>query len=159
MVRLLLDEWWRCRFFRRWTTVSERRDGAGTRSEWLGGAVVCGPSRGTSLREHGKDVGGIWTWTVEVFLDHRLERFQGLRVDIEFPFEITTHLPFHLVDFAKIEHSLGDDSPGFVGVGIVAHDLRCDHIGGNIEPVTGRAASSGETSFEALEKYEGSESD
>ena len=36
--------------------------------------------------------------------------------------KVLTHLPFHLVDLPKLEHSLSDGGPQFVGVSTVADE-------------------------------------
>ena len=58
-----------------------------------------------------------------IALDHGLEVGEDGVIDGELPFEVRTHLAFHLVDLAKIEHVLSDDRPGLVAVGIVADDF------------------------------------
>lgn len=90
----------------------------------------------------------------KILAQHRFELLQLLRRDVEDPLEVAAHLSLHLVDLAKGEHSLPDDAPRLVGVGIVAHDLRGDHKCRYEEAVTGRAPGSGETALEAVEEEE-----
>ena len=68
-------------------------------------------------------MGRVWSRTPEAVLDHGLKISKNGIIDGEVPFEVSTHLAFHLVDLAKVEHALGDDQPGLVAVGIVAHDF------------------------------------
>lgn len=60
---------------------------------------------------------------LEVLPDHLLEGGEYGIVYGELPVQIIAHLALHLVDLAQGEHALGDDAPGLVGVGVVAHDL------------------------------------
>lgn len=102
----------------RWFGGGDGGSGGG----WRGGEL---------LGEYGEDVGGVGTWTVEVALDHCFEVTQGLCVDGEFSLEVVAHLLLHLVDFTNGEHTLGNNTPTLVRVGIVAHDLGSDHEGAN----------------------------
>lgn len=58
-----------------------------------------------------------------------LEVGEDRGIDSELPVQITTHLPLHLIDFPQREHILRHYTPGLVGIGVVADDLRSDHVG------------------------------
>jgi hypothetical protein len=130
---LLLGQegWQQGRGWLYWWTIVVSKGGDGT------GAGIEGLI-GSALGEHGHEVGGIRTWTCKVLLDHGLERLEGLGVDVELPLKVGAHLVLHLVDLAEGEHVLGDDAPGLVRVRVVAHDLGHDHVGRDVETVTGR---------------------
>jgi hypothetical protein len=74
-----------------------------------------------------KGVGRKGTRTTKVAADHSLEIGKDWVVDGKLPFEIATHLAFHLVDLPQGEHTLSDDTPRLVGVGVVADHFRGDH--------------------------------
>lgn len=78
-----------------------------------------------------QDDGRIRPRAGEVSTDLVFELLQNLRLDIQLPLQITTHLPLHLVDLPKGEHALADDTPRLVGVGVVADDLGSDHERGD----------------------------
>ena len=66
---------------------------------------------------------GIRARTEEAFVSHVLELLEGERIDIELSLEVLAHLSLHLVDPMELEHSLRDDGPRLVGVGVVIYDL------------------------------------
>ena len=94
------------------------------------------------------------TRTLEILPDHRLELLERGGLDIELPLEVGTHLPFHLVDLPKSKHSLTDDAPGLVGVGVVADDLGCNHKRGDEEAMSGGTAGSDESRLQPLQEVE-----
>jgi hypothetical protein len=50
-----------------------------------------------------------------------------VRADVEYPFEVTAHLAFHLVHLLEREEALPDDALRLVGVRVIADDLGGDH--------------------------------
>ena len=52
-----------------------------------------------------------------------LELLQRCQVYIQCPIQIVAHLPVHLVDFTRLKHSLHDDRPQLVRIGIVPYDF------------------------------------
>lgn len=56
-----------------------------------------------------------------------LELLQVLGVDVQVPLEVTAHLALHLIDLLEGEHALAHDTPGLVGVRVVADDFRRNH--------------------------------
>jgi hypothetical protein len=73
--------------------------------------------------------GGIGAWTFKILADHGLELLESTGFDVELPFQVGAHLTLHLVDFPKSKHTLTDDTPGFVGVSVIADDLGSNHEG------------------------------
>ena len=59
----------------------------------------------------------------EVFLYSLFEAGED-RVDhCELPVKVRAHLPFHLVELPECENALSDDTPRFVGINIITHNL------------------------------------
>lgn len=58
----------------------------------------------------------IWTWTGKIELDSSLKVAQRRRIDVELPLQVGAHLPLHLVDLPKREHTLTDSAPRLVRV-------------------------------------------
>jgi hypothetical protein len=84
------------------------------------------------MREWAGERGGkreVWvrTRSLEVLLDHRFELLKSARFNVELPLQIGAHLSFHLVDLPESEHSLTNDTPGLVGISVIADDLGCNH--------------------------------
>lgn len=52
-----------------------------------------------------------------------LELLQHRWIYIQCPIQIVAHLPVHLVDFTQLKHSLRDDRPQLVRIGIVPYDF------------------------------------
>jgi hypothetical protein len=92
--------------------------------------------------------------TLEIPPNHGLELLQGTGLDIELPLEVRAHLPLHLVDLPKGEHTLTDDTPGLVGVGVIAYDLGGNHKRRDEEAVPGGTASGDEPGLQSLQKVE-----
>lgn len=59
--------------------------------------------------------------------DHQFKFYKCGGFDIELPFQVGAHLLFHLVDLPKHKHSLTDNTPGLVGVSVIADDLGSNH--------------------------------
>ena len=66
---------------------------------------------------------GVGSRALEISANHRLELLESAGLDVELSFQIGTHLALHLVDLPKGDHALIDDTPGFVGICVVADDL------------------------------------
>lgn len=125
----------RCRVGMRGGRRSRNRGGVGVR-------VVVGarlPGLGDSRRpgNGGWDSGGRGRRGAVLLSDHRLEVAEIVRLDVEDPLEVPTHLALHLVDLAEGEHTLTDDAPGLVRVGVVADDLGRNHERRDVEAVAG----------------------
>ena len=65
-------------------------------------------------------------------------------LDDELLFQIGAHLVLHLVDLPKGEHALTNDTPGFVGICVIADDLGSDREREDEEAVPGGTACGGE---------------
>lgn len=68
-------------------------------------------------------VDGVGPRALVVPADHSLELFQGGGVDVQLPFKIAAHFSLHLVDLSQSKHTLTNNTPGLVGVGVVADHL------------------------------------
>jgi hypothetical protein len=124
---------------------------AGWRQRGLGRGRGARCGRDRLPGDHLERIGRIRSWAPEVALDHGFEIREDGVIECEFPLEIRTHLPLHLVDLPQVEHALGDNRPGLVAVDVVADDFRGDHEGGDEEAVARAAAGSGKAGLEALE--------
>ena len=96
----------------------------------------------------------VGTWTFEIPPNHGLEFLQCARLDVELPFQVGTHLPLHLVNLPEGKHALTNNTPGFVGIGIIAYDLGSDHECRDEETVAGGTASGDEPRLESLQQIE-----
>ena len=67
------------------------------------------------------------TRTLEIPPNHGLEFLERARLDIELPLQVRAHLALHLINLPEGKHSLTDNAPGLVGVGIIADDLGSNH--------------------------------
>ena len=92
--------------------------------------------------------------SLEILTNHRFELLECARLDIQLPLKVGTHLSFHLVDLPERKHTLADDTPGLVGVCVIADDLGGNHKRGDEEAVPGGAASGNEPSLQSLQKVE-----
>jgi hypothetical protein len=97
---------------------------------------LSGVRRVEPLAKHGEGVSRVWAWSVEVFLDHGLERLEGFVVDIELLVQAAAYLALRPIDLARGEHSLSNDAPGLVRILVVTQDFRSDHVSRDVEPVT-----------------------
>jgi hypothetical protein len=91
---------------------------------------------------------------LEILMNHRFEFLECTRLDIQLPLKVGTHLLFHLVDILERKHTLADNTPGLVGICVIADDLGGDHECGDEEAVPRRAASSNEPSLQSLQKVD-----
>lgn len=64
-----------------------------------------------------------------------------------------------MIHLPQREHALSNDTPGFVGIGVVADDLGGDHERRDEEAVTGRTPGGRESGFETLEENKRGEGD
>jgi len=152
--------------WRRWrfgwggvSRISEAGNGTGCgmrigeRSGRRGGCDPRGP-----LRDHSDVVlrvmGVIGTKVGE---ESFLEGGQHRTVDVQFPIQVSTHLPFHLVDFAEAENILSNDTPGLVRVGIVTDNFGSDHERRNEKAVARRSFCGRKASLETLEENQRSD--
>jgi len=94
--------------------------------------------------------------TLEIPPNHRLEFLKCAGLDVELPLEIGAHLALHLVNLPKSKHALTDNTPGLVGIGIIADDLGSNHECGYEEAVPGGTASGDEPRLQSLQKVESS---
>jgi hypothetical protein len=107
---------------------------------------------------------GRWGWqsvvcrvgprSLEVLTNHRFKLLEGARLDIELPLKVGTHLPFHLVNLPERKHTLADDTPGLVGICVIADDLGGNHKCGDEEAVSGGTPSGNEPSLQSLQEIE-----
>ena len=95
------------------------------------------------------------SWTFEIPMNHGFKLFKCVRFDVELPFEVRAHFTFHLVDLPKGKHTT-NDTPRFVGVSVIADDLRSNHERRDEEAVTGGTACCDEPRLQSLEKIESS---
>jgi len=100
----------------------------------------------------------VGTWIFEILPNHGLELLERAGLDVELPFEAGAHLAFHLVNLPKGKHFLANNTPGFVGVSIIA-----DVLGSNRECRDEKAVAGGTTSgdkpcLERSESHGGRES-
>jgi len=65
--------------------------------------------------------------------------------------QVRTHLTLHLVDLLEDKHALTNNTPGFVGIGIIVYDLGSDHECRDEEVVTRGTASGYEPCLESLQ--------
>ena len=56
--------------------------------------------------------------------------------------------------YGGVEHTLANNAPRLVGIGVVANDLGGDHKRGDEKAVTRRALCGGEASLEALKEIQ-----
>ena len=92
--------------------------------------------------------------SLEILTSHRFELLGCARLDIQLPLKVGTHIPFHLVDLPKRKHTLADNTPGHVGIWVIADDLGGDHKCRGEKVVPGGAASGNGPSLESLQKVE-----
>ena len=92
--------------------------------------------------------------TLEVFLDVRLEILKRGGFNVKLPLQVRAHLALHLVNLPEGKHSLTDDTPGLVGVGVITDDLGSNHEGGDEQAVAGGTASGDEPRLQSLEEVE-----
>ena len=97
---------------------------------------------------------GVGARALEISANHRLELLESAGLDVELPFQIGTHLALHLVNLPKGEHTLTDDTPGFVGICVIADDLGSNHKRGDEEAVPGGTACGDEPGLQSLQKIE-----
>ena len=98
----------------------------------------------------------VGTWTLEVRPDPIFELLKCGGFDVELPFQVGAHLALHLVDLPESKHTLTDDTPGLVGICIVADDLGSNHKCGDEQTVAGGTAGGDEPSLQSLQKVESS---
>lgn len=96
-------------------------------------------------------VGRIWSRPLEVPADHSLELLQRARFNVELPIQVVAHLALHLVDLPQRKHTLTNDTPGFVRVGVIADDLGSNHERRDEEAVPGGTACGDEPRLQPLE--------
>jgi len=96
----------------------------------------------------------VGTGPLEVLTNHRFKFLEGARLDIELPLKVGTHLSFHLVNLPKGKHTLTNNTPGLVGVSIIADDLGSNHKCRDEKAVTGGTASGDESRLESLQQIE-----
>lgn len=82
----------------------------------------------------------VWSWTLEIPLNHGFEFHEHTGLDVELPLEVGAHFPFHLVDLPKGKHALIDNAPGPIGVGVITYDLESHCKRGGEEEGAGRGA-------------------
>ena len=92
----------------------------------------------------------VGTWTFEIPLNHELKFLECVGLDVELPFQVGAHLSLHLVNLPKGKHTLTDDTPGLVGVGIIADDLGSNHKCRDEEAVPGGTMSGDKPRLESL---------
>ena len=61
--------------------------------------------------------------SLEILTNHRFELLECAQLDIQLPLKVGTHLSFHLVDLSECKHTQADDTPGPVGMCVIADDL------------------------------------
>ena len=92
---------------------------------------------------------GRWGWesvvcrvgsgSLEILTNHRSELLECAWLNIQLPLKVGTHLSFHLVDLPERKHTLANDTPGLVGICVIADDLGGNHKRGDEEAVPGGA--------------------
>jgi hypothetical protein len=98
----------------------------------------------------------IGTRSLEVLPDHRLEFLEGAGLNVQLPLKVGAHLPLHLVDLPQSEHTLTNDAPGLVRVGVIADDLGSNHERRDEEAVSRGAARGDEPRLQSLQEVESS---
>jgi hypothetical protein len=101
-------------------------------------------------------VSGVGTRTFEIPPNHGLELLECAGLDIELPLKVGTHLALHLVDLPKGKHTLTNNTPGLVGIGVIAYDLGSNHECRDEKAVSGGPASGDESRLESLQQIESS---
>ena len=92
----------------------------------------------------------VGTWTFEIPPNHGLEFLERAGLDVELPFEVGAHFPLHLINLPKGKHTLTDDAPGLVRIGIIADDLGSNHKCRDEQAVAGGTTSGDESRLESL---------
>ena len=69
------------------------------------------------------DDGGIQTGASEIAAHLRLKVAQYGGIYVQLPLQVTTHLALHLVNLPQSEHTLANNAPRLVGIGVVANNL------------------------------------
>ena len=100
------------------------------------GGRGCGCARLRGVRRgggHGRGRGGredvrrIRAEALEVAAYLRLELLERVGLDVQLPLQVRAHLALHLVDLPEGEHTLADDRPRLIRIGVVADHLGSDH--------------------------------
>ena len=110
---------------------------------------------------------GVGARAPEIPLNHGFELLESAGLNVELPFQIGTHLvlqigthlalqigthlALHMVDLSKGERALSDDTPGFVGICVIADDPGRDHKRGDEEAVRGGTACGDEPGLQSLQ--------